>query len=129
METKTNVAVCVPFLVVENIERTIEWYEGVGFTCTETNHVWEPDGELNWARIEWNGAAFMIGPDQRHVRSKTKDAGLWFDVASLDWIVEHLKGNHIPFNTEEESFYGKKLISFKDINGFVVSFSSELPDK
>ena len=126
METKINIAVCVPFLNVENIDKTIQWYERIGFKCTETNRIWEPDCELNWARIEWNGAAFMIGPDERQYPSKAKDSALWFDVENAAKIVELLRKENIPFDKEDETFYGRRVISFKDVNGFTVSFSNEV---
>lgn len=129
METQEVIAVCVPFLIVRNIDETIKWYEKIGFKCTVTNRIWEPDCELNWARIEWHGAAFMIGPDERKVASKVKDSGLWFNVQSVDEIAESLKQEGISFDTEEETFYGRKVISFKDINDFTVSFSSEVVGK
>ena len=129
METQLNIAVCIPFLIVDDIGGTIKWYEKIGFKCTATNHIWEPDCELNWARIEWRAAAFMIGPDERKVKSNAKDAGLWFNVQSVDEVVDSLIQEGISFDTEEETFYGRKVISFKDINGFTVSFSSALPGK
>ncbi len=129
METQVNVAVCVPFLIVNNIDKTIKWYEKLGFKCTATNHIWEPDCDLNWARIEWHGAGFMIGPDERKVVSKVKDSGLWFNVQSVDEMTESLKQAGVSFDTEEETFYGRKVISFKDINDFTVSFSSEVARK
>lgn len=129
METKANTAVCVPFLLVVNIDKTIKWFERLGFKCTATNLIWEPDCELNWARIEWNGAAFMVGPDERQESSKIKDSGLWFNVESVDEIVDYLKKEGISFDKEDETFYGRKVITFKDIDGFNVSFSSALARK
>lgn len=120
---------CVPFIKVKDIANTIEWYQNIGFTCVATNRIWEPDCELNWARIEWEGAAFMLGPDERNSISSQKDTSLWFNVQSVDKIAESLKQESISFDTEEETFYGRKVISFKDINGFTVSFSSELAKK
>jgi uncharacterized glyoxalase superfamily protein PhnB len=129
MATRVNIAVCVPFLIVKNIKKTIDWYEKIGFKCTATNLIWEPDCELNWARIEWYGAAFMIGPDERKDVPNGKDSGLWFNVQSVDEMAKFLNQESISFDTEDETFYGRKVISFKDINGFTVSFSSELPKK
>jgi hypothetical protein len=129
MNAKANTVECVPFILVASIGKTIEWYERIGFRCTATNHIWEPDCELNWARIEWHGAAFMIGPDERNDAPKIKDCGLWFNVQSVDGIAVSLKQEGILFDTEDETFYGRKVISFKDINGFTVSFSSELARK
>jgi hypothetical protein len=36
--------------------------------------------ELNLARLEWEGAAFMLGPDERNIIPHSKDASLWFNV-------------------------------------------------
>ncbi len=117
---------CVPFLKVRNVEQTMKWYQGIGFDCTATNQIWEPDCELNWARLEWDKAAFMIGPDERTTTAKAKDSGLWFNVDSVDVIIEILKRNNIKIDIEPETFYGRKVVSFKDINGFDVSFSCAL---
>ena len=117
---------CVPFLKVPNIEQTIKWYQDIGFECTATNHIWEPDCELNWARLEWDGAAFMIGPDERTTASEIKDSSLWFNVDSIDATVEILNSKNIQMNIEPETFYGRKVVSFKDINGFDISFSCAL---
>ncbi|MBC7829953.1 MAG: hypothetical protein H7122_19560 [Chitinophagaceae bacterium] len=117
---------CVPFLKVRNIELTIKWFEDIGFTCTATNHIWEPDCELNWARLEWKGAAFMLGPDDRSSIPKTKDTSIWFNVDTIDDIIENLNSKNIKVDIEPETFYGRKVVTFKDINDFVVSFSCEL---
>ena len=34
--------------------------------------------------------------------------------------------SQLKFDIEPETFYGRKVVSFKDINGFRVSFSCEL---
>ena len=117
---------CVPFLKVLNVEQTVKWYQDINFTCVATNHIWEPDCELNWARLEWNGAAFMIGPDERATIPGTKDASLWFNVDAVDPIIEILKDKDVKMNIEPATFYGRKVVSFKDNNGFDVSFSCAL---
>ena len=117
---------CVPFLKVRNISQTIKWYENIGFKCTATNHIWEPDCELNWARLEWEGAAFMLGSDERDIIPDIKNTALWYNVNTIDEIIETLKSKDIEVEIETETFYGRKVISFKDLNGFGVSFSCEL---
>jgi len=118
-------AECVPFLQVQNIAQTIKWFETLGFECTATNHIWEPDCELNWARLEWEGAAFMIGQDNSISLSDKKDSSLWFNIDVVDHIIEILKQNNIKMDIEPETFYGRKVVSFRDINGFTISFSCE----
>ena len=122
-------AECVPFLQVRNIAQTIKWHENIGFKCVATNHIWEPDCELNWARLEWEGAAFMLGPDERDIIPDTKDASLWFNVNTVDEIIEILKSKDIEIDIEPETCYGRKVVAFKDLNGFGVSFSCELIKK
>jgi uncharacterized glyoxalase superfamily protein PhnB len=117
---------CVPFLKVKNVEQTMKWYQDIGFDCTATNRIWEPDCELNWARLEWDSAAFMIGPDEQTTITEAKDASLWFNVDTVDTIIEILNRNNIKMDIEPETFYGRKVVSFKDINGFTVSFSCSL---
>ncbi len=120
-------AQCVPFLKVANITDTIQWYENIGFQCTATNHIWEPeDSELNWAEIAWEDATFMLGPDEREVIPEKKDTSLWFNVDSVDEIIEMLKNKNIARGIELETFYGRKVVSFIDLNGFDVSFSCAL---
>ena len=120
-------AQCVPFLKVANITDTIQWYENIGFQCTATNHIWEPeDSELNWAEIAWEDATFMLGPDEREVIPEKKDTSLWFNVDSVDEIIEMLKNKNIAMGIELETFYGRKVVSFIDLNGFDVSFSCAL---
>lgn len=117
---------CVPFLKVADVSETIKWYEMIGFTCTATNLIWEPRCEINWARLEWEQAAFMIGPDERDIKTEMKDSSLWFNVKSVDAIIELLQTNHISIDIEPETFYGRKVVGFQDLNGFQVFFSCEL---
>jgi uncharacterized glyoxalase superfamily protein PhnB len=125
------VATCIPFLAVLDIEQTIKWYEAIGFTCIGTNHIWEPGCELNWAHLDWEGASFMIGPDIRKKASdanEIKDASLYFNMGSIDKIMEQLKDKVEIMELNEETFYGNKEVSFIDLNGFRITFSCE-PDK
>ncbi len=125
---KTSMAICVPFLAVPDIAQTIKWYESIGFKCTGTNHIWEPGCELNWAELDWEGATFMIGPDVRSMIPEIKGIGLYFQVESIDKIIEALTGRAEIIEINPETFYGRKEVVFKDINGLQVTFSCE-PDK
>jgi uncharacterized glyoxalase superfamily protein PhnB len=122
-------AECIPFLRVRNIFETIQWYERIGFKCTATNHVWEPDCELNWAQLKFEGAEFMIGPDERKNNSGEKDASLYFRMETIDGIANKIKKEKIAADVDEQTFYGRKEISFEDINGFHITFSCETGSK
>ena len=68
----------------------------------------------------------MIGPDERADPPAKKDSSLWFNVDDVDSMIENLKLNDIRMEIEPETFYGRKVVSFADINGFSVSFSCEV---
>jgi uncharacterized glyoxalase superfamily protein PhnB len=121
-------ATCVPFLRVSDIAETIKWYESIGFKCNATNHFWEPDCELNWAEIEWQGATFMLYPlDDKRV-SKVRDAGLYFSMETIDGIADNLRGKVKIIEETDETFYGRREVVFEDLNGFMITFSC-LPKK
>lgn len=124
-----NTAKCVPFLSVPDIAETIKWYEGIGFTCTGTNQIWEPGCELNWAELNWGGAVFMIGPDPRSVIREPKGIGLYFQAGSIDEMIRVLSEKNADIiEINPETFYGRKEVVFRDLNGLQVTFSCE-PDK
>jgi uncharacterized glyoxalase superfamily protein PhnB len=118
-------AICIPFLGVNNMLATLEWYMGIGFTCTGTNLAWEPDAELNWAQLEWEGAAIMLFPSQKQlVPGLIRDAGLYFKVQSIAGLVDRLKRMARIIELTEETFYGKQEVVFEDLNGFRITFSA-----
>ncbi|MBL7730409.1 MAG: hypothetical protein JNM88_04460 [Chitinophagaceae bacterium] len=119
-------AVCIPFLGVSNMGPTLEWYMHIGFTCTGTNWAWEPEAELNWAQLEWEGAAIMLFPSQKEmVPGHIRDAGLYFKVRSIAGLVDKLKQCARIIELTEETFYGKQEVTFEDLNGFRITMSAE----
>lgn len=116
---------CTPFIGVPDIAQTIAWYESIGFTCTGTNHIWEPDCALNWAELDFRGARFMLLPYPLPIPSGPRYVGLYFELDSLDGLAEMLQGKAEIIEITDETFYGRKEIVFRDVNGFQVTFSCE----
>jgi hypothetical protein len=118
-------AVCIPFLGVPDIMKTVEWYMGLGFTCAGTNLAWEPDAELNWAQLEWEDAIFMVFASQKeNVPGQIRDAGLYFKVSSIGDLVQRLQHRARIIELTEKGFNGKQEVVFEDLNGFRVTFSA-----
>ena len=118
-------AVCIPFLGVADIEKTVLWYEYLGFSCTGSNRYWEPTADLTWAQIEWEGAAFMLFLLQKERWEDVKEAGLFFKVRSFNGIIDKLKEKARIIELTEEISSPVKQVVFEDLNGFRVTFSSE----
>jgi hypothetical protein len=47
----------------------------------------------------------------------------------MDYIIEMLQRHNIEMNVEPETFYGRKVVSFKDTNGFDIFFSCAVVKK
>lgn len=117
-------ALCIPFLGVNDIEQTVLWYEGLGFRCTGSNRFWDPEAELTWAQLEWEDAAFMLFPFPAEKNNPVKDAGLFFRVSSLNELIERLKTKAKIIELTEEPFSNKKEVVFEDLNGFRITFTA-----
>ncbi len=68
--------------------------------------------------------------DETNVWGDSKNQRDWFyfQVESIDEIIEVLTGRDEIIEINPETFYGRKEVVFKDINGLQVTFSCE-PDK
>lgn len=117
-------AVCIPFLGVNNVEQTVIWYESLGFRCTGSNRYWDPAAELTWAQLEWEDAAFMLFPFPAEKTNLVKDAGLFFRVSSLKDIIERLKTRARIIELTEEPFSTKQEVVFEDLNGFRITITA-----
>ncbi|MBA4849346.1 VOC family protein [Emticicia sp. BO119] len=117
-------ATCLSFLRVPDIEKTLNWYLNLGFKCMGTHA--EPGCGLDWALLDWDGARFMLYPDQREHVETTKDAGLYITVDSIDSLIEPVKNQAEIIEINPETDYGMKEIVFKDLNGFQVTFGCDV---
>jgi hypothetical protein len=113
-------ASCISFLRVADILKTIKWYESIGFECVGTHQ--EPGCELDWAMLDWQGARFMLYPEGREGHDGTKDAGLYFNVESIDALIGIIKAKAELIEINPKTEYGAKEIVFRDVNGFQITF-------
>lgn len=116
-------AKCIPFIRVPDIGATIKWYEAIGFQCTGTNHIWEPDCELNWAELNFQGATFMLYPQEAEKPISGRDAGLYFEMDTIDGIAVKIRSIVKEVEETDMTFYGRKEIGFEDLNGYSITFS------
>ena len=47
----------VPLLWVKDMEQSLQFYQQIGFTLTES---WKPSGNIQWCRVEFHNAALML---------------------------------------------------------------------
>lgn len=117
-------AVCIPFLGVPDIVKTVAWYEAIGFTCSGSNRYWNPEEELSWAQLEWEGAAFMLFYSPKIYDTPVRDAGLYFKVAQLNGIADRLRNCAKIIELNEIPFHARTEIVFEDLNGFRITIAA-----
>ena len=61
--TSSNVKQAVPFFAVSNIDASVRYYKGLGFTVTKE---WIDEGKLQWCWLEHGEAALMLQEFRRH---------------------------------------------------------------
>ena len=110
-------ATLLPFLRVPDVALAKEWYESIGFTCLGTHE--EPGCGLDWALMGWEDTQFMLYAQFEDTVSNAKNCGLYFNLDSLDGILEKLEGKAtlskrwIKPNTEEKKSPSLTVMVFR----------------
>ena len=126
----TAVQTLVPLLVVEDIARSVEFYcEKLAFTMTAN---WEPEGKLQWCRLERDGAALMLQQacDEDGVPPGC-GRGVHFYFTCLDANAEYsrLADCGVSLNPPNLAFYGMNQLYLKDPDGYELCFQNVAPEK
>ena len=88
-----------------------------------TNHIWEPDCELNWAELTFQGATLMLYPQETENPISKRDARLYFEIETIDGIAEKTGSFVKEVEETEMTLYGRKEIGFEDLNGYSITLS------
>lgn len=115
----------LPFFRVPDVGFAKAWYESIGFTCVGTHE--DPDCGLDWAMMAWDQAMFMLYPHLENTRTHANNCGLYFQMDSIEGLLEKLEDKATIIEVMDRTEYGRKEITFLDCYGFQVTFSSE-PD-
>lgn len=134
-----------PVLMVDDVGRTVAFYRDVlGFAflvgvvegTRETVAQWPAPGPLAFAMMQSGQARLMFQTRSSMAAelprfAETKIGGslvLYLDCDDLDGLYARLS-EHAPFiKAPHKTFYGTRECSFKDVNGYVLTFA-ESADK
>ena len=121
----TQTMTVVPLLWVENIEKSIRFYEEVGFKITET---WQPQEKILWCRVEFYDAALMLQQidDSEAVRQCGRHNGiqLYFITDDVDVVYRQMQARGIDVSPPKLEFYGMKQVFVSDPDGRTLCFES-----
>lgn len=118
-----NLRQAVPFFMVTNMEKSIEFYSGLGFEKTID---WRPEGKIEWCWLERDGVALMLQEYRPAFLPKEK-LGVGVSVCfmcndSLALYKEFSQKGLSP----KEPFVGNKLwvVQLVDPDGYNIAFES-----
>lgn len=119
-----------PNLMVEDVKKTLDFYrEKLGFQVLATV---PPEGDqLNWAMVQRDGVQLMfqsrhsLGEEVPALRDVPIGASQTFyiEVTGIDGLYDALKNDVEIVADMHTTFYNTREFYFKDINGYVLSFS------
>ena len=121
--------VVVPLLWVKDIEKSIRFYEEIGFKISET---WKLQERIQWCRVEFQGAALMLQQttdlESQHPLSQDNGIQLYFITDDVDVVYHQMRARGIDVSAPKIEFYGMKQIFLTDPDGRTLCFESIHPD-
>lgn len=133
----TSIARLSPMVSVADMQRTVEWYQAVGFELTGSHG---ENGNMDWASVTFGETEIMFVP----ARGETRGTSLWIRTTRLDDLYAHLKQRQLawaaatlagePSDAPEirfrcdlhTAFYGQREFCLRDPNGVELYFYQPL---
>ena len=128
-ETALQITATVPSLTCNDINKSIQFYEALGFAIEER---WEEEGKLRGAMLRAGNARLGLDQDDwKKGRDRVKGVGmrLWYATTQdIDNLARRAKSNGVKLTREPYTEWGMHGFDVTDPDGFLISISTE-PDK
>lgn len=118
----------IPLLNVEDVSRSIDFYETVLGAGVENQ--WELEGKIRWARISFDGGKLMLNtPDsasssERKGRAEFSDSVLYLMCDDAPERRERLMAVGMAVSALYAEEYGNDEFCVRDPDGYAIRFSS-----
>lgn len=116
-----------PGLTVNDLERSIAFYEGLGFVITDR---WEREGTLVGVMLGAGQARLGLSQDDwKKGRDRVKGVGMrmWIGTGGdIDEIAERARAAGVPLDTEPyDTEWGTRAMELTDPDGFRLTVSTD----
>jgi len=109
-----------PMLHVAEIERSIRFYELLGFTTIDTDRC----TPIGWARLHCEGGAIMFLRGEHPIDPKAQALILCLYAPDLPALREHLIENGVDVPPiKAMSYMPSGMINFRDPDGYIIEIS------
>jgi uncharacterized glyoxalase superfamily protein PhnB len=108
-----------PMLHVPDVDRTLRWYESIGFTVLDSG---KDDGETVWAMVAYGEGRVMFSIGGRTSDAHRREVDLYVETSAVDALYETLKDRVEVFEGPHDTFYGMREFIIRDVNRFWITF-------
>ena len=113
----------VPMLHVPDVERTVAFYERLGFAVRQT---YEDEGELSFAIMRYGDSLVMLNCGGSPSTSARRDADLYI-YADVNALYPQLAQFAELVGDLNDTFYGMREFTIRVLNGFWITFAKAMP--
>ncbi len=130
-QAAVQIGAIVPTLTVDDLQKSIAFYEAVGFTIDER---WEDNGTLLGVMMRAGKNQIGLNQDDwKKGRDRKKGIGVRISLSvatpeNVDAIAKRVKGAGIPLKSEpQDTEWNSRAFELVDPTGYVLTVYSEAP--
>ena len=111
----------VPMIHVSDVRATVDWYESIGFTVTDT---YDDGGEeLSFAILSFGSSEVMFSSGGQPSNQNRREVDLYVYVDNVDDLYRSLKDRVEIVKGLHDTFYGMREFIIRDVNRFWLTFA------
>jgi len=111
----------VPMIHVPDVRETVDWYESIGFTVTDT---YDDGGEgLSFAILTFGSSEVMFSSGGQPSNQRRREVDLYVYVDKVDDLYRSLKNRVEIVEGLHGTFYGMRKFIIRDVNRFWLTFA------
>jgi uncharacterized glyoxalase superfamily protein PhnB len=110
----------VPMIHVPDVRATVDWYQGIGFTVTETYG--NDGGGLSFAILSFGSSQVMFNQGGQSSTRHRREVDLYVYTDNVDDLYRRLKNRVEVVEGPHDTFYGMREFIFRDLNRFWITF-------
>lgn len=114
----------VPMIHVPNVQEAMEWYARIGFVLEGTS---VDDGQVTWAAMSLGSSQIMLNAGGRTSDAPRREVDLYIHTEDIDSLHERINSVlEQAVEPVEETFYGNREFTIRDLNGFWLTFGQSV---
>jgi uncharacterized glyoxalase superfamily protein PhnB len=110
----------VPMIHVPDVRATVDWYQGIGFTVTDTYG--NDAGGLSFAILSFGSSQVMFNQGGQPSKRDRREVDLYLYSDNVDDLYHSLKDRVEIVDGLHDTFYGMREFIIRDLNRFWITF-------